>query len=164
MIEISNLTKRFDQVAAVDQLNLTISEGITGVVGENGAGKSTLFRLISGVIDPSEGEILVDGHRSDTKEAKEKIFFLPDNPYVPNGSYLKDIEEFYSCFYEIDSEKYHHMLEVFNLPTNKKVSTFSKGMRRQALIALALSVKTPYLFLDEAFDGLDPLVLETIKC
>ncbi len=163
MIEIKNLTKKFDNVAAVDSLNLTLSEGITGVVGENGAGKSTLFRLISGIIDPTEGEILIDGYRSDTKEAKERIFFLPDNPYVPSGSYLRDIGSYYSCFYELDSDKYNSLLNTFSLPADKRVSTFSKGMRRQAMIALALSVKTPYLFLDEAFDGLDPLVLETIK-
>ncbi len=164
MIQITNLTKWFDnKVKAVDTLNLTFSNGITGVVGENGAGKSTLFRLIAGIIEPTDGEILVDGYKSNTKEAKERIFFLPDNPYVPSGSYLKDIEEFYSCFYTIDSQRYNNLLGMFSLPIDKKVSTFSKGMKRQALIALALSVKTPYLFLDEAFDGLDPLVLETIK-
>ena len=72
-IKIRNLTKKFDDVTAINNLNIDISEGVTGLMGENGAGKSTLFRLISDVIYPNSGEILIDNEPARTKHAKESI-------------------------------------------------------------------------------------------
>ena len=105
MIEIKNLTKVFDSVVASNRLTLTIDKGIYGLVGENGAGKSTLFRLISNVIHQDAGEILIDGIPNTEKEAKEKIFFLPDNPYIKPFQPIPAIINFYKSFYEIDEKK-----------------------------------------------------------
>lgn len=163
MIEIMNATKRFDKVEAIANLSLKIDKGLIGLVGQNGAGKSTLFRLISGVEYLDEGEILVDSYLPITKEAKEKIFFLPDDPYVPARSNLAAMLSFYATFYQIDHEKFWSLIRKFDLPEDKRVSTFSKGMRRQAFIALALSTECDILLLDEAFDGLDPVFMEKIK-
>lgn len=163
MIELKGLSKHFDEVKAVDSLTVNIEDGITGLVGENGAGKSTLLRLISDVIYPDSGSIEIDGFSSSSVEAKKILFFLDDDPYAPNGSTVKGIYDFYSCFYNIDPNKYNSLIKKFGLPTNQKVSTFSKGMKRQAFMALSLSVNVKYLLLDEAFDGLDPLVLSAIK-
>lgn len=163
MIDLVNLTKRFGSVTAVDSLNVSIGEGITGLVGENGAGKSTLLRLISGVIFPDTGLIKVDGEEARSLGAKKIVFFLDDDPYSPAGSNTEGLYNFYSCFYDIDLAKYNSLIASFNLPTKQKISTFSKGMKRQAFMALSLSVNVKYLLLDEAFDGLDPLVLNLIK-
>ena len=81
MININSLKKKFSNgVVAVDHLNIDIPDGINGLVGENGAGKSTLFRLISGIYLPEEGTVNIDGHPSYSKEAKESLFFLCNDP------------------------------------------------------------------------------------
>lgn len=164
MIKINNLTKKFSNgVVAVDHLNIDIPDGVNGLVGENGAGKSTLFRLISGIYLPEEGTVNIDGHPSYSKEAKESLFFLCDDPLFNRGDSPLELYKFYSYFYDIDKENYLRILEALHLPIENKLQTYSKGMRRQTFIALSLSMKVKYLLLDEAFDGLDPLVLETIK-
>ena len=163
MIEIKNLTKKFGNKTAISNLTIDIDKGLIGLVGHNGAGKSTLFRLISGVYQPTEGEILIDGNASTTKAAKEKIFFLPDDPYAPAGADIKETFNFYNTFYDIDIAKFNSLIKAFNLPWDKKVRVFSKGMRRLLFIALTLSVNCEILLMDEAFDGLDPVVLETVK-
>lgn len=163
MIRISSLTKRFDEKEAISSLTLDISPGITGLVGQNGAGKSTLFRLISGVYEADEGEVLVDTFLASTKQSKERIFFLPDDPFSPPNSDIKGTLDFYKIFYDIDQEKFYRLVEQFHLPNDVKIRKFSKGMRRLLFIALSLSINVPILLLDEAFDGLDPLVLEIVK-
>ena len=162
-IKIRNLTKKFDDVTAINNLNIDISEGVTGLMGENGAGKSTLFRLISDVIYPNSGEILIDNEPAKTKFAKESIFFLPDDPYCPKDAKIAGAYDFYSCFYNIDKEGFYSLVKEFDLPLDKRVATFSKGMKRRLFIALSLSVSCPILLLDEVFDGIDPLALESIK-
>ena len=164
MITINNLTKKFSNgVVAVDHLSIDIPKGVNGLVGENGAGKSTLFRLISGVYLPEEGKVAIDGKPSCSKEAKSSLFFLSDDPLYNRYDDPMALYRFYSHFYKIDRENYKRILLALHLPIENKLGTYSKGMRRQTFIALSLSMEVKYLLLDEAFDGLDPLVLETIK-
>ena len=163
MIKIINLTKKFGNKTAISNLSIDIDQGLIGLVGHNGAGKSTLFRLISGVYAPTEGQILVNGQPSSSKSAKESIFFLPDDPFYPNGADINATLAFYKTFYDIDVEKFREIIEKFDLPYDKKVRVFSKGMKRLLFIALTLSINCEILLMDEAFDGLDPVVLETVK-
>ncbi len=163
MIEVKNLTKTFDGVKAINNLSVEIRPGITGIVGEDGTGKSTFLRIIAGIFYPTSGSVQIDGYSASSKEAKERIFFLSDDPYLPNGGKVMDIYDFYSCFYEVSKDKFVGLIKEAGLPLDKEMAKFSKGMRRQAFIALALSVNCPYIFLDEAFDGLDPLILDRIK-
>jgi ABC-2 type transport system ATP-binding protein len=163
MIQIEHLTKRFGKVTAVNNFTLTIDKGLIGLVGENGAGKSTLLRLISDVYDPDEGTILIDGESNKNIESKKKIFFLSDRPYVPVNTTVGEVFKLYSSLFDMDEELFNRIMNKLSLPTNRKVSTFSKGMQRQFFIAMALSANVDVLLLDEAFDGLDPLVLEVIR-
>ena len=163
MIEIKNLTKTFGEVKAVDDLSINIYPGINGLVGENGAGKSTLLRLISDVYQSDDGTILIDEKENHEVDAKKEIFFLSDNPYVPSNSSVKQTYEFYSTLFSLNENRFVEIMNKLSLPLNRKVSTFSKGMKRQFFLALSLSANCKYILLDEAFDGLDPLVLETIK-
>ncbi len=163
MIKIDNVTKRFGKTVALDSLSLEIGDGITGLVGENGAGKSTLLRCICGILNPDEGAILIDEYSRKTLGAKKEIFFLSDYPYSPKAGTIDSIYEFYSCFYDFDLDRFHEILSHFSLPPKGKVTDFSKGMRRQLFIALALAARSKYLLMDEAFDGLDPLALDEIK-
>ena len=163
MIEIKNLVKKFDSVIAVNNLSVTFSEGVYGIIGENGAGKSTLLRLISNVYLKDEGEILVDGEDNSNHSANKKIFFLSDNPYYERNSTIKQTISLYNSIFDLDENKCFKILEQFDLPIDRRISTFSKGMRRQLFIAIALSMNVKYLLLDEVFDGLDVLILDVIK-
>ena len=163
MIEIKNLVKKFDSVIAVNNLSITFSEGVYGIIGENGAGKSTLLRLISNVYLKDEGKILVDGEDNSNHSANKKIFFLSDNPYYERNSTIKQTISLYNSIFDLDENKCFKILEQFDLPIDRKISTFSKGMRRQLFIAIALSMNVKYLLLDEVFDGLDVLILDVIK-
>ena len=162
-IEVHSISKSFGSTKAINELSLSLDPGVIGLVGENGAGKSTLFRLLSGVMHPDKGVILIDGFEASTVQAKEKIFYLSDDPYAEKDATPASIYNLYSCFYKIDKEGYLSLLNELNLPLNKKIATFSKGMKRQTFIALSLNVDTEIMLLDEAFDGLDPLVVSIIK-
>lgn len=163
MIEIKNLVKKFDSVIAVNNLSVTFTEGVYGIIGENGAGKSTLLRLISNVYLKDEGEILVDGEDNSNHSANKKIFFLSDNPYYERISTIKQTVSLYNSIFDLNEDKCFKILEQFDLPIDRRISTFSKGMRRQLFIAIALSMNVKYLLLDEVFDGLDVLILDVIK-
>lgn len=163
MIEIKNLTKRFNEVIAVNDLSLEIHQGVNGLVGRNGAGKSTLLRLIADVYKKDNGIIKISGLDNYTKEAKEKVYFLSDDPLYSNNDNPIQLFNFYNSLFDFDKEKFINLLDTFGLPKERRISTYSKGMRRQLFIALTLSNNAEYLLMDEAFDGLDPLVLDSIK-
>jgi len=163
MIKVESLTKNFETVKAIDNLTCEFPSGVTGLVGQNGAGKSTLLRVIAGIYHADGGTSSVDGYFSDTQEGRAKVFFLPDDPYVPSGSNVKQAFAFYDALFDIDKDKFYQILSIFGLPTDRNVTTFSKGMKRQLFVALALAMKVDNLLLDEAFDGLDPLVVDAIK-
>ena len=140
MIEIKQVTKKFGKVVAIDNLSLNIEQGIYGLVGQNGAGKSTLFRSICGVYEQDSGEIKIDGFDADSKAGKELVFFLSDDPYVEKSDKINDMLEFYGIFYKINKKKFNKLVSYFGLPYDKPLSKFSKGMKRQAFISLALAV------------------------
>lgn len=165
MIEIHNLSKGFDKQNVLKNLSLTIKDGtIFGLVGINGAGKSTLLRLMSGIYKADNGVITYDGNNVyDNPNVKKDIFFLPDDPFYAMNTKGKDLLELYKTLYDVDEGIFYKYISQFNLSDNKPINNFSKGMKRQLFIALALSVKPKYLFLDEAFDGLDPLARLSFK-
>ncbi|MCR5349298.1 MAG: ABC transporter ATP-binding protein [Bacilli bacterium] len=163
MIHVHDVTKRFGDLAAVDRLSVNFGQGITGLVGQNGAGKSTLFRVIAGIYKSDEGTVDIDGKPNLEPEGKADVFFLSDDPYAPHGANIEGVLDFYQGLFDIDAERFHALIAKFGLPLGKSIGTFSKGMKRQVFIALALSVNANHLLLDEAFDGLDPLVVDMIK-
>lgn len=165
MIEIKNISHSFGEKKVLCDINLCLPEGsVMGLVGINGAGKSTLLRIISGVYKPDAGEVLCDGEPMTEENAKAKLFFLPDDPYYTIYTTGNSLFEIYKVFYpDIDRELFIEQLRIFGLDERKPIRNFSKGMRRQLYVAIALSIKPKYLLLDEAFDGLDPLARLTFK-
>ena len=166
MIEVKAVTKTFDGYRALDNVNCKIPEGcIYGMIGSNGAGKSTFLRLISGVYVPDSGEILINGEPVDENvKIKNRIAFVPDEFYFMTGSSMKRMAEIYRSVYgNFDMDRFNKLTEMFKLSPNKSLNTFSKGMRRQAAIILALSTRPKYVFFDEAFDGLDPVMRKLVK-
>ena len=163
MIEIKNLTKEFPGVIAVNNLCLEVRPGINGLIGENGAGKSTLLRLIADVFQVTSGEILIDGKPHSLPEVKNNLFFLSDNPYFSTNMTPKEVVELYASLFDVDKDKFYAILKRLSLPVERRLSTYSKGMRRQLFLALSLAMKAEYILLDEAFDGLDPIVQDVVK-
>lgn len=165
MLEIKNVTKAFKDKSVLDDVSLNIDYGsIFGLVGVNGAGKSTLLRSIAGIYSLDDGLVLFEGLDTHIDvEIRKRIFLVSDDPYYPYGSSIKSLKMFYKSFYDFDEEIYQKYLNLFKLSETDNISNFSKGMKRQALLLIALACKPDLLLLDEAFDGLDPIVRVHIK-
>lgn len=166
MIEIQKLTKSFDKIKAVDDVSVEIKDNtVFGLIGTNGAGKSTVLRMTAGVLKPDDGCIMVDNMPVyDNVEAKKKIFFIADEPYFFNGANAMVMEQYYSKIYEnFSAEEFYAYLEKFGLDKKRRISTFSKGMKKQLALLLGISAHTKYLLCDETFDGLDPVMRQGVK-
>lgn len=166
MIELKNVSKIFGDVKAVDNICLTIRNNtVMGLLGTNGAGKSTLLRMMAGVLKPDDGEILIDDMPVwNNPEAKGKFFYISDDQYYFPNSTPKEFGSFYKTYYPaFDEERFHLLLEKIDLPADRKIRTFSKGMKKQLSILIGICAGTDYLFCDETFDGLDPVMRQAIK-
>ena len=159
MIEVRNLCHDIGGKIILKNVDLTLQEGsVMGLVGINGAGKTTLLRLISGVLSVQQGAVFIDGVSVEKEEARKSLFFLPDDPYFTIYTTGESLYKMYKVFYpDIDRAVFDNFMKSFSLDPKKPIRNFSKGMRRQLYISLAMAVKPKYLLLDEAFDGLDPL-------
>lgn len=166
MIQIRTISKSFETRKILDNLSLQIPKGsIFGLVGPNGSGKSTLLRLLCGVYQLDSGFITYnDIPVYDNVELKKNIFFVADDPFYFANATMKDMKEFYQLFYpSFDVNFYKELLQQFTINENMQISSMSKGMKRQVVLLLALAIRPEYLFLDEAFDGLDPMMRLTLK-
>lgn len=159
MIKISNLTKKFDEFTAVDNVSIEVNNSsVYGLVGYNGAGKTTMLKLIAGVYTPDSGTIEIDGtNLLFHPEKKQELFYVPDDLYFGLSASMKSMAKFYSSYYpSFCMDTFYKLSDLFGLNVNKKIAGFSKGMQRQAEIVLGLSTMPKILLLDESFDGLDP--------
>lgn len=166
MIELKNLTKSFDGIEAVRNVSVNIREGaVFGLIGTNGAGKSTLLRMASGILKPDEGLAIVDNMSVyDNVHAKARLFFIADEPYFFPGAAPRNVERYYSSVYRnFDRERFYLYLSSFGLNGRRKIGTFSKGMKKQLAVIIGLCAGTKYLFCDETFDGLDPVMRQGVK-
>ena len=166
MIKITNLTKSFDGKVVLDKLNCTIKTGtIYGLIGANGAGKSTLMRIITGIYQKDSGTVEVDGKELvDEEELKQKFAYVPDDLFFFKNYTIKDTLQFYNKIYKnFDIEYARKLIQTLNLNELQRIETFSKGMKRQTAIVCALATNAEYMFFDETFDGIDPVVRNFIK-
>lgn len=166
MIKCHDLTKRFDNFVALDKVSCTIEDGkIYGMVGSNGAGKSTFLRVLSGIYKADGGHVELDGEGVyENPDVKRKIAFVPDELFFLNGASMNRMAKMYAdLFPNFDRARFNEMTSSFGLDPAKSLNTFSKGMRRQAMTILALSSKPKYIFFDETFDGLDPVMRNYVK-
>lgn len=166
MIKATNLVKRFENMLALDNFSTEIGHGsIYGLIGSNGSGKSTLLRLIAGVYQPDGGTIEIDGQPVfENMSAKEQVFFVSDDFFYFPQSSMDEMAAFYAGFYPCWSwERYEQIAGMFPIDRRRKINTFSKGMTRQVALILGLSAQTQILLLDEAFDGLDPIIRTALR-
>lgn len=166
MIEIRNVTKYYGRKKAIDKVAFEIQDGaVFGLLGTNGAGKSTLLRVMAGILKPEQGDVIIDGESVfENPEAKKKFFYISDNHFFFPNSTPKEMAEYYMSVYpEFDNERFEDFLVKFHLGKGSKINSYSKGMKRQLAILLALCSNTKYIYFDETFDGLDPVMRQAVK-
>ncbi len=170
MISIKNLSKSFDEKTVLSDISLDIRDGsLFGLIGCNGAGKTTLLNVISGFYTPSCGSVSVSTGSGacnpyDNPEVKKELFYLTDDMYFMPHATLSDMRDYYAGFYPTYSDKsFAALCDLFALSTDKPLHTFSKGMKRQASLCIALASGARTLLLDETFDGLDPDKRRTVR-
>lgn len=166
MIEVINVTKRFDRFTALDQVTMHVKKGVIyGLVGPNGAGKSTIIRHITGAYRQDAGEIRVDGQIVyENAAAKANIAYIPDDIFYFNQSNLKDMVRFYKEMYaSFDSDLFERLQDCFpSINRRRAIRRLSKGMQKQAAFWLAICCRPKLLILDEPVDGLDPVMRRQI--
>ncbi len=166
MIGANNVTKKFDNFTALDGISCKIESGcIYGLVGSNGAGKSTFLRVLAGVYRADKGSVTIDGEPIyENPSVKKKILLVPDDLYFLPGASMLRMKKLYKAVYpDFDDKRFSELADCFGLDIKKNLNTFSKGMRRQAATVLALSARPEYIFFDETFDGLDPIMRNVVK-
>lgn len=166
MIEIKNITHTYDKETVLENLCSEINEGsIYGLLGSNGAGKSTLLNVIDGIFKPLSGEVLINGAPTyENPELKDKIAYVSDDPFFFNSYTMDEMAKYLNQVYKsFTMEKYNEIKAYFPLESNKKMTAFSKGMKRQAAIIFALSQSPKLMLCDECFDGLDPVIKQLVK-
>lgn len=165
MIKISNVTKKYGDKKALDNVSFEVGDGeIFAFIGHNGAGKTTLIKAIMGIHDFDEGEILING-KSIAKEpvaCKKEMAYVPDNPELYENMRAIQFINFICDMYEVDLEKrnknikkYAEMFEV-SQNLNDTIGSFSHGMKQKVALIAALSHDPKILIMDEPFVGLDP--------
>ena len=166
MIRAAGITKKFGSFTALDEVTCNILDGcVYGLVGSNGAGKSTFLRVLAGIYKPDEGVAYFDDEPVyENPSVKEQISFVADELYFLTGSNMKKMALMYKRLYDnFDMDRFNELTKIFGLDPDKNIANFSKGMRRQASIILTLSTRAKYMFFDETFDGLDPVMRNLVK-
>ena len=160
MIEIKNVTKKYGDYVAVEDISFKVEESsIYGLVGYNGAGKTTLLKTAAGILKPESGEVLFDSQNVyDNGKVRSSLLYVPDEVYFVKGASLEKMGKSYKGYFpNFNSKVFKNMTEAMGLDPKKNIGSFSKGMQRQAEVVLAMSTMPKYMLLDEVFDGIDPL-------
>lgn len=170
MIVAQNLTRRFGEVVALEGLSLEVKEGeVFGLLGPNGAGKTTTIRLLTGLLRPSSGQVVVAGFPSgqDDRQMRRSIGLLPEVPGLYLALSAERNLQFYGTLYGVTDlagriERYLRLLGLWDR-RSEAVGTFSKGMRQKLAIARAVLHEPPVLLLDEPTSGLDPQAARLVR-
>ncbi|MEW5909884.1 MAG: ABC transporter ATP-binding protein [Thermodesulfobacteriota bacterium] len=172
MIKIQNLKKRYAQITAVDDLNLTIQEGeIFGFIGPNGAGKTTTIKMMGGILAPTSGSVMICGINmgKDPENAKRRIGFIPDRPYLYEKLTGMEFLRFISGLYGLDPSQFQKKaetyLELFSLTewSHDLIESYSHGMRQRLIMASAFLHEPQVIIVDEPMVGLDPMAVVLVK-
>ncbi len=161
LLEVKNLSKHY-KAFDLQNINFTLPKGyIMGYVGPNGSGKSTTLNLITNICKCTEGEIRINGIscEEDAVAYKEQIGYIGDEFYFPNNFKVKNIRRVLQNFYPtFSAKKFDGFLQRWNLPEKKPIKDFSRGMKVMLMFASVLSRDTKLMVLDEATNGLDPVM------
>ena len=166
MIQVNNVVKNFDGFRALDGVNMKVEKGsIYGLVGPNGAGKSTLIRHLTGVYQPDQGEILIEGEPIyENRRVKARISYIPDDLFYFLQADTLDMMKYYRGIYpDFDEKMFFRMQEFFpSIDVKRNIRRLSKGMQKQVAFWLAICCRPELMILDEPVDGLDPVMRRQI--
>ena len=172
MIAIHDLVKRYGPFTAVDGVSLEVQPGeIHGFLGPNGAGKTTTLRMIAGLLKPTSGRIVVNGHDMavDAERAKASLGFIPDRPFIYEKLTAGEFLRFHGGLYGLDGagigDRVREMLELFELGRweHELVESFSHGMKQRVVMCAAFLHRPRAVVVDEPMVGLDPRGARLIK-
>ena len=163
ILQCSHLSKHFGYLRALDDVTFSLERGrIIGLLGPNGSGKSTLIKLASGLLVPSQGEILVDGQKPGL-ETKLQVSYLPERTYLNNWMRVLDMIDFFGDFYSnFDKAKAFEMLRRLNINVRDRLKTMSKGTKEKVQLILVMSRNADLYLLDEPIGGVDPAARDYI--
>lgn len=152
-----DLSKNYGSVTALNSINFTLESGkIVGLLGPNGSGKTTFIKLLNGLLTPTKGEILIDGH-SVGVQTKKLVAYLPDNSYLNTWMTVKQIVAYFADFYEdFRPEVAYEMLARLGIAPGSKLKTLSKGNKEKVCLILVMSRNARLYVLDEPIAGVDP--------
>ena len=171
MIQAINLTKKYDNLIAVDNLNLQVHNELFVFLGPNAAGKTTTIKMMTGLLKPTSGTINIEGYDlvQQPVEAKRMFGLVPDTPALYDKLSLREFLEFIGNLYEVDQEtfkrRFAQLIDLFDLNdrANDLIQNFSHGMKQKSILAAALIHDPKVLFLDEPTVGLDPKSARNLK-
>jgi len=169
-IEVSHLRKVYGPVVAVDDLSLTVPVGaFFGFLGPNGAGKSTTIGCLTGLLDPTAGEIRIFGEPADAPTVKRRIGVMPETLGLFDGLYAHEFLSFQARMFGLDAmttrRRVEELLDALGLAGEggKRLADFSAGMRKRVAFAAAIVHTPDLLFLDEPFESIDPAGVASMK-
>ena len=172
MIAVHDLVKQYGSFTAVDGITLEVPPGeIHGFLGPNGAGKTTTIRMIAGLLKPTAGRILVNGHdlATSAEEAKASLGFIPDRPFIYEKLTAGEFLRFHAGLYGVDGngtdERIREMLDLFELARweHELIESFSHGMKQRLVMSAAFLHRPRAVLVDEPMVGLDPRGARLIK-
>ncbi len=164
MLELRDVHKRYSSIPAVEAVSFTARAGeVTGYLGANGSGKSTTMKIITGLIEPSSGEVLFEGRpiRDDLMGFRKRMGYVPEEPHLythlSGMDYLVMVAQLRDMDRRVEAERIYGLLRLFGLHGDRDVSIsfYSKGMRQKILLSAALMHNPDLILLDEPFSGLD---------
>lgn len=163
LVKISNLNKSYDRFPVLQNLNLTIEQGqIVGLLGPNGCGKTTLMKIMAGLINDYQGNILIDGHAPD-RYTKSIVSYLPEKTYLSDSMKAEyAIDMFQDFYHDFDKKKAMELLERFHLHPKQKIKAMSKGMQEKLQLILVMSRAARLYILDEPLSGVDSATRDSL--
>lgn len=162
-ITCHDLTKKYGSKTALDHVNLELESGqIVGLLGPNGSGKTTLIKLCCRLLQPTSGEILINGQKPG-KASKASIAFLPDRDFLPDYMRVSQLVTYYADFFrDFDRERAHQLLSSLQIDEKTPLKRLSKGNREKTQLVLTMSRQAEIYILDEPIAGVDPAARDFI--
>ena len=163
LLQLHHVTKKYKKHVAIDDITLNLPTGkIIGLLGPNGSGKTTLIKLINGLLQPTTGDIVIDGYRPSV-ETKKIVSYLPDTSYLRENMKIKDTLTLFEDFYnDFSREQAEHLLDDLDLNPNEQLKNLSKGNKEKVQLILVMSRQAKLYILDEPIGGVDPAAREYI--
>lgn len=163
LLECKNVTKKFSNITAVDDVSFSIESGhIIGLLGPNGSGKSTLIKMMNGLLTPTSGSIYMEEAPIGVS-SKRHISYLPDHTYLNMGQRVSDIIHFFADFYEdFDCKRAYDMLKRLQIEPSMRLKSMSKGTKEKVQLILVMSRRAKLYILDEPIAGVDPAARDFI--